>query len=239
MTTTVPRLARSIAIPSRQTPKFLIALMILAGTQAVNLLIILLLVFNNRSLARKQRVYIQTAEGTSQPAIQVDPLHREAAILKSTAQAFLQYLFEWSKTLPNGEEDKGIEAYGTKIPAKVYIGSFLIENGFRVSLLKAMGEKVIPKEVLNGNLESTIIIHEISEPQQTGPGSWSVRLVAVRIDRNSQGELNEIPFARRIDLKAIEPQKAALSQEEYDSPFSESIRRLLQNGVIVTNMVEG
>ena len=238
MTTTVPRQHRSIAIPSSQTPKFVIALMLLAGAQVVNILIILLLVFNNGSLARKERVYIQTADGTSQPAIQVDPLHREPAILKSTAQSFLQYLFEWSKTLPNGEEDKGIEAYGTTIPSKVYIGSFLIEPGFRASLLKAMGDNVIPNEVLNGNLESTIIIHEISEPQQTGPGQWSIRVVAVRIDRNSQGELTEIPFARRIDLKAIEPQKAALLEDEYDSPFSESIRRLLQNGVLITNMVE-
>ena len=196
-------------------------------------------IFNNGSLARKQRVYVQTPHGTSQPAIQVDPLHREPDILKTTAQSFLQYFFEWSKQLPNGETDDGIDAYGATLPSKVYIGSYLLEPGFRPELLKAMANEVIPDEVLNGSLESTLIIHHISEPQQTAPGAWSIRVVAVRIDRNSKGELQELPFARRIDLKAIHPQKSALLEQDQDSPFSESIRRLLQNGVIVTNMVEG
>ena len=237
--TTFSKRHRSVSIPSHQTPKFVISLMLLAGCQVLNVLIILVLLFNNGSLARKQRVYVQTLDGTSEPAIQVDPLHREPEILKMTAQSFLQYFFEWSKQLPNGDTDDGIEAYGATIPSKVYIGSYLLEPGLRPELIKAMANDVIPDEVLNGSLESTIIIHQISEPQQIAPGAWSIRVVAVRIDRNSKGELKEIPFARRIDLKAIQPQKSALLEQDQDSPFSESIRLLLQNGVIVTNMGEG
>ncbi|MEM9215670.1 MAG: hypothetical protein AAGD25_15185 [Cyanobacteria bacterium P01_F01_bin.150] len=229
----------NVSIASQQTPKFVIALMVLAASQAINVLIILGLLFNNGSLARKQRVYVQTPEGTSKQAIQVDPLHREPDVLKTTTQAFLQYFFEWSKTLPNGEPDHGIDAYGTTIPSKVYIGSYLVEPGFRPQLLKAMGETVIPDDVLNGSLESTVIIHQLSEPQKTAPGAWSIRVVAVRIDRNSKGELQELTFTRRIDLKAIHPQASALLEQDKDSPFSESIRLLLQNGVIITNMVEG
>ena len=205
----------------------------------MGILIILVLLFNNGSLARKQRVYVQTPEGTSEQAIQVDPLHREPEILKTTAQSFLQYFFEWSKTLPNGEQDEGIEAYDTTIPSKVYIGSYLVEPGLRPELLKAMGNDIIPDAVLNGSLESTVIVHQISEPQQTAPGAWSIRVVAVRIDRNAKGELQELPFSRRIDLKAIHPQKSALLEQDKDSPFSESIRLLLKNGVVITNMIEG
>lgn len=239
MTSHFAKTPPSNSIASHQTPKFVIALMALAGSQVLNICIILILLVNNGSLARKQRVYVQTPDGSSTPAIQVDPLHREPEVLKATAQAALQYLFEWNKKLPNGEIDEGIDAYGTTIPSKVYIGSYLIAPGLRPELLKVLGNDVIPPEVLQGNLESTLIIHEISEPLQVAPGEWSIRVVAVRIDRNLKGELNELPFKRTINLKAIRPQRSSLLEEDKHSPFSESVRVLLQNGVIVTNMIEG
>jgi hypothetical protein len=191
----------------------------------------------NGTLARKERVYIQTPTG-SEEAVQVDPLYRDPELIKNTVQSFAQYMFEWTGRLPDGSKDEGINAYGVTIPSKVYVGSFLIEPGFRPHLIQAIAT-LIPEQVLNGTVESTVVIHEISDPLQIAPGEWAVRMVSARIERNSQGELAEVVFSRRIHLKAIRPQTTAFLEAEQSSAFNESIRVLLRNGLIITDMAEG
>ncbi|MCG5060774.1 MAG: hypothetical protein KA714_23055 [Limnoraphis sp. WC205] len=74
----------NILIPEKDTPKFLIALLLLAGSLCLGTLSSLILIFNNRTLAKMDRTYVQMSDGSATDIVQVDPLHREAEVLKST-----------------------------------------------------------------------------------------------------------------------------------------------------------
>ena len=228
----------NILIPEKDTPKFLIALLLLAGSLCLGTLFSLILILNNRSLAEMDRTYVQMSDGSATDIVQVDPLHREPEVLKSTAESFIQTMFEWDNKLPSGEEDAGVSVYGTKVPSKVYMGSFLMEPQFRSEFLKLMGEEIIPKAVLDGQLESSVIIYETSEPVEIAPGEWEVGIVAARFETNNQGEQGEVLIRRRIGLKAIPKQTSALLPDDQTSPFRESIRMLLKNQVVITSIVE-
>lgn len=228
----------NILIPEKDTPKFLIALLLLAASLCFGTLGGLILIFNNRSLSTMDRTYVQMSDGSATDIVQVSPLHREASILKSTAESFIQMMFEWDNKLPSGEEDSGVSVYDTKVPSKVYMGSFLMEPQFRGEFLKLMGEEIIPKAVLTGQLKSTVVIYETSEPVEIALGEWQVGIVAARFETNNQGEVGEVLIRRRIGLKAIPEQTSPLLPDEQTHSFSESIRSLLKNQVIVTSLVE-
>lgn len=227
----------NILIPEKDTPKFLIALLLLTCSLCVGSLAGLILVMNNRSLATMDRTYVQMTDGTAQDIVQVDPLHREPEVIKSTAESFLQLMFEWDNKLPSGEKDVGVDVAGTKVPSKVYMGSFLMEPQFRIQFLKIMGNEVIPKAVLDGFLESTVVVYEISEPVEIAPGEWQLGIVAARFETNSQGEQGEVVIRRRLKLKAIRKQVSALLPKDRSVSFRESLRLLLKNQLIITSMV--
>ncbi len=228
----------NILIPERDTPKFLTALLLLAASLCFGTLGVLILIFNNRSLATMDRTYVQMSDGSATGIVQVDPLHREPSVLKSTAESFIQMMFEWDNKLPSAEEDVGVSVQGTKVPSKVYMGSFLMEPQFRSEFLKLMGEEIIPKAVLTGQLKSTVVIYETSEPVEIALGEWEVGIVAARFETNNQGEVGEVLIRRRIGLKAIPEQTSALLPDEQTNSFSESIRSLLKNKVVITSIVE-
>ncbi|NET45982.1 hypothetical protein [Okeania sp. SIO2B3] len=228
----------NILIPEKDTPKFLIALLLLAGSLCFGTMGALILVLNNRSLATMERTYVQMSDGTAHDIVQVDPLHREPGVLKSTAESFLQLMFEWDNKLPNGEKDAGVSVVGVKVPSKVYMGSFLMEPQFRTEFLKLMGSQIIPKAVLDGFLESSVVIYEVSEPVEIAPGRWEVRVLAARFETNNRGEQGQVIISRRISLKAIPKQVSVLLPADQTSPFRESLRLLLRNKVMVTSVVE-
>lgn len=228
----------NILIPEKDTPKFLIALFLLAGSLFLGTLSSLILISNNRTLAKMDRAYVQMSDGSATHIVQVNPLHREPEVLKATAESFIQMMFEWDNKLPSGEADAGVSVYGTRVPSKVYMGSFLMEPRFRREFLKLMGEKIIPEAVLNGRLESSVIIYETSVPVEIAPGRWEVGIVAARFETNNQGEQGVVLIRRRIGLKAIRKQVSGLLPNDRTSPFRESIRMLLKNQVVITSMVE-
>lgn len=228
----------NILIPEKDTPKFLIALLFLAGSLCFGTMGALILILNNRSLATMDRTYVQMSDGTAYDIVQVNPLHREPGVLKSTAESFIQLMFEWDNKLPSGEKDAGVSVAGVKVPSKVYMGSFLMEPRFRTEFLKLMGSRIIPKAVLDGFLESSVVVYEVSEPMEIAPGEWEVGVVAARFETNNRGEQGQVLIRRRIGLKVIEQQASALLPDDRTSPFRESLRLLLRNKVMVTSVVE-
>ncbi len=227
----------NIVIPEKDTPKLLIIVLFLTGSLFLGTVASLIVAINNRSLATMDRTYVQMADGTAQDIVQVDPLHREPEVIKATAESFIQLMFEWDNKLPSGDKDAGVSVAGTKVPSKVYMGSFLMEPRFRTQFLKLMGNEVIPKAVLDGFLESTVVVYEISEPVEIAPGEWEVGLVAARFETNDRGEQGEVVIRRRIQLKAIRKQGSALLPKDRNISFRESLRLLLKNQLIITSMV--
>ncbi len=227
----------NIIIPEKDTPKLLMVVLFLTSSLCIGTCAMLTVALNNRSLATMDRTYVQMADGSAQDIVQVDPLHREPEVIKATAESFIKLMFEWDNKLPSGQDDSGVEVAGVKIPSKVYMGSFLMEPQFRTQFLKIMGNEVIPKAVLDGYLESTVVVYQISEPVETAPGEWELGIVAARFETNDRGEQGEVVIRRRLKLKAIRKQLSALLPKDRKISFRESVRLLMKNQLVIASMV--
>ncbi|MEM9007109.1 MAG: hypothetical protein AAGE59_26715 [Cyanobacteria bacterium P01_F01_bin.86] len=224
-------------VPLHGESKVLVALFILASTLAISLLANLILLFNNRALATRGKIYVQTPDGFTIQAQEFNQDHREAKVIKQTVATWIQLTFEWDNTVPGNPEllDEGFEVGGVTVPTKAYLASYLMEDGFRTSFLQQLAA-LIPSDVYSGSRKSVVRFFSVSNPRQIATGRWEVDVVSTRIERVNNVEDKEVAFNRTITVQAIPAINLAL---EDDDPLAwrQRVYELAQNGLIITDVV--
>jgi hypothetical protein len=222
-------------ISVKDTNKVVRIFSLLAGSLLTSSLIVLILVITNYSLSKKEKIYVEQHNGSTQIAEEKDYDYRSTEAIKNTLTNWLYLTWEWDNRIPHSEKfDEGVnlenESSNVRVPSKVYAASYLIENGFRQEFLKGMSE-LIPKSVYTGSLTSNLIIYRIGDPIRN-KNQYEVEVVATRIDISESGEEGETEFNKVFTFKTIEPYHLALSDDE-PSAFRKQLNKLLENGLII------
>jgi hypothetical protein len=217
-----------------------LALMGLGGALFFIVIILLITIANNYTLAHRGKVYVQMRDGTTDLAQEFDALHRDPQILQTTAVTWMQMSFEWDSRIPNSDQvDAGVrvgKVNNDRVPTKVYLASYLMQDGFRSKFLQQMAQSVIPRQVLNGQLRSVLRFYQVSTPRQIAEGRWEVDIVATRIESDASKELREVPINRTITLQATAPVSPALDEKD-PLLFRQKIYQLTSNGLVITDIV--
>lgn len=227
-----------VYLPIRSENSLIVVMGILGIALLVSLFANVFQLFNNRAIAQRRSVYVQQVDGTTTKASEFDVLHREAEVIKNTAVRWMQMSFEWDNKIPGSNaEDPGYAIEGTTrtIPTEVYLGSYLMEEGFRQQFLKLMSEDKISSGVMLGRERSVVRFFAVSDPRQVGEGLWEVDIVATRIERDRNQETNEIQMNRTITLKAIPPIEPVFDELE-PLAWRKEVYSLLGNGLLITKV---
>lgn len=232
---------KQLAFTLKDENKLVLALISLGFGLVLLVLVMFFVVANNRILATRGKVYVVMPDGTTEEAQEFDETHRENEVLKSTVYDFIKLTNEWDIKFPGSDK---LDREGTKIkggngvvPTKVYIGSYLLEKGFRTEFLKEWSQ-VVPSDVYAGNRISIARIYLISTPRKISPTRWEVDTVVSRIERGTGniGDKKETSFNRTYTLQATVPDKLTLGKDE-SVIFRRHINSLLKNGVMITRIV--
>ena len=224
-------------LPIQNENTIILAILGLSVALALSLFGNLLLLFNNRALAVKDKTFVQLQGGYTIPVEEFDQHYREADVIRRTAATWMQLTFEWDNHIPDSDlKDKGYKVYGETVPTKAYLASYLMADGFRKEFLKLLGSTVVPAQVYSGQLQSVLRFYSISNPRQVAEGRWQVDIVATRIERGVGQEVREIPINRRITLQASVPIQPALGESE-PVAWRRHVYELLNNGLIITDVI--
>jgi len=224
----------------KDTNKIVLTLILLTAGLLISLFGNLALITNNSKLAARDKIFVEQEDGTTQTAVEKDALFRSDEVIKETIINWLYLTWEWDSRIgENDRRDRGItiEKRGVKyvVPTRVYTASYLIEDSFRYEFLKAIS-KIIPKEVYDGRLTSNLIIYHIGDPIRN-KDKYEVEVIATRFDisETGGGEKKQAKFNKILELRAIEPYKNVLGDEE-PSAFRRHLNELLKNGLIVSSI---
>lgn len=224
-------------VPIQGESKVLVALFILASTLAISVLANIVLLFNNRSLATRETIYVQTPDGFTIEAQEFDQEYREAEVIQQTVATWMQLTFEWDNSVPGNPDlvDEGFQVAGVTVPTKTYLASYLMEEGFRTAFLQQLSE-LIPDDVYSGSRRSVVRFFSVSNPRQIAEGRWEVDVVSSRIERVNNVEDAEIEFNRTITVQAAPPVDLALGEAE-PLAWRQRVYELAQNGLVITDIV--
>jgi hypothetical protein len=225
-------------IPIRNESTMVLILLGLAASLFFMTLIALIMAFSNQSLAKRGQVYVQMENGQTEIAQEFDVQHRDPKVIQSTVTAWIQLTYEWDNRIPGSETvDKGVKVdRQVVVPTKVYLGSYLLEDGFREAFLEQLGSTIIPKNVSTSNLRSIVRFYSIGTPTQVSESRWEIDVVATRIESSPTQMLREVPMNWTITVQAIPYVPPALGENE-PLVWRQKIYELLSNGLIITDIV--
>lgn len=217
--------------------RVLIVLFFLAASLGLSLLINLVLLLNNRALATRESIYVQTPDGFTQKAQEFNVTHREAEAIKQTVVTWMQLTFEWDNSIPGQPDlvDEGFRVGGETVPTKAYLASYLMEEGFRTAFLQRLGQ-LVPSDVYSGSRKTLVRFFSVSNPRQVGEARWEVDVVSSRIERVNNVEEAEIEFNRTITVQAVPPVDLALADDE-PLAWRKRVVELMRNGLMITDVV--
>ena len=218
--------------------KLVLALMLLGILWLLSTLALLILVFNNRSLATKKSIYVQTQTGQTLKAEEKDGDYRSATVIQETVTSWIRLTFEWDVYLGADKLDPGYQISTTrrKVTSKAYAASYLMAPGFRQAFLAQLS-KVIPREVFLGHLKSHVNIFYLSEPRVVSSSPqkvYEIDTVVIRYDVAGSKEA-EVKWGRTLTLKPIQPYRLVLGQQE-PVAFRKQLAILQKNGLMITNI---
>ena len=218
--------------------KLVLALMLLSCLWLISTFSLLILVFNNRSLATKKSIYVQTQDQTIKAA-EKDSDYRSPAVIKETVTSWIRLTFEWDVYLGGTDQlDPGYQISQTrrKVTSKAYAASYLIAPGFRQPFLAQLS-RIIPREVFLGQLNSHVNIFYLSEPRVVSSSPqkiYEIDTVVVRYDVARSKEA-EVKWQRTLTLKPIQPYRLVLDQQE-PVAFRKQLAVLQKNGLMITKI---
>ena len=228
-----------ILVPVQSESRLITVFFGMAIALGIGTLLMLVLIATNRSLARRGKTYVQMADGTTTVAQEFDVLYRRPEVIKATAVRWMQLSFEWDSSVPGtSTPDPGMgigKQQNNKVPTKVYLGSYLMEPGFRQQFLHLMATEVIPADVLMSRRKSVLRFYSISDPRQIAQNRWEVDIVATRIERSATQELAEVKLNRTIALQAVPPVDLALKQDDPEV-WRQTVYELTKNGLLITDV---
>jgi len=226
-------------IPIRNESTMVYILLGLSGSLFFITLIALITAFSNQSLAKRGKVYVQMDSGKTEAVQEFNVEHRDPKIIQSTITAWIQLTYEWDNRIPGTEAfDKGIKVNrnNVSVPTKVYLGSYLLEDGFREAFLNQLGTTVIPKNVARGSTRSVVRFYSLGTPTQVSQSQWQMDIVSTRIESSPTQMLREVPMNWTITVKAIPYVPPTFGQDE-PLVWRQKIYELLSNGLIITDIV--
>lgn len=231
---------QNFTVPIKDENKLVITLIGLASGLVLLVFVMLFLVANNRVLATRGKIYVMLADGTTKEAEEFDASHRENQVLQKSVIDFISLTNEWDNKLPGSDktdrEGTRIKGGSGVVPTKAYIGSFLLEDGFRTEFLREWSQ-VVPSDVYSGGRISIVRIYSISTPRQIGKTRWEVDTVVSRVEKGTGnlGDRKEVPFNRTYTLQAIVPAQLTLGKDE-TIVFRRHVNEILKNGVMITDI---
>jgi hypothetical protein len=200
-------------IPIRNESTMVLILLGLSTSLFFMALIALIMSFSNQSLARRGQVYVQMENGKTEIAQEFDVRHRDPKVIQSTVTAWIQL-----------------------VPTKAYLGSYLLEDGFRAAFLEQLGGTIIPKSVSSSNLRSIVRFYSIGTPTQVSESRWEIDIVSTRIESSPTQMLREVPMNWTITVQAIPYVPPTFGKDE-PLVWRQKIYELLSNGLIITDIV--
>jgi hypothetical protein len=225
-------------IPIRNESTMVLILLGLAASLFFMTLIALIMAFSNQSLAKRGKVYVQMENGKTEIAQEFDVRHRDPKVIQSTVTTWIQLTYEWDNRIPGSESvDKGVKVdRQIVVPTKAYLGSYLLEDGFRSAFLEQLGGTIIPKAVSSSNLRSIVRFYSIGTPTQVSESRWEIDIVSTRIESSPTQMLREVPMNWTITLQAIPYVPPTFGKDE-PLVWRQKIYELLSNGLIITDIV--
>jgi hypothetical protein len=226
-------------IPIRNESTMVYILLGLSASLFFITLIALITAFSNQSLAKRGKVYVQMNDGKTEVLQEFDVDHRDPTTIQSTITTWMQLTYEWDNRIPGTKDlDTGIKLPAPSrvvIPTKVYLASYLLEDGFRGALLNELGSKVIPTNVLAGRTRSVVRFYSLGTPIQVSQSQWSMDVVSTRIESSPTQMLREVPMNFKITVKAIPYKKPAFGKDE-PLLWRQKISELFSNGLMITDI---
>jgi len=226
-------------IPIRNESTMVYILLGLSGSLFFITLIAFITAFSNQSLAKRGKVYVQMDSGKTEAVQEFNVEHRDPKIIQSTITAWIQLTYEWDNRIPGTEAlDKGIKVNRNNVvvPTKVYLGSYLLEDGFREAFLNQLGTTIIPKNVARGSARSVVRFYSLGTPTQVSESQWQMDIVSTRIESSPTQMLREVPMNWTITVKAIPYVPPTFGKDE-PLVWRQKIYELLSNGLIITDIV--
>jgi hypothetical protein len=225
-------------IPIRNESTMVLILLGLSTSLFFMTLIALIMAFSNQSLAKRGQVYVQMGNGKTETAQEFDVRHRDPKVIQSTVTAWIQLTYEWDNRIPGSETvDKGVKVdRQIVVPTKAYLGSYLLEDGFRSVFLEQLGSTIIPKAVSSSNLRSIVRFYSIGTPTQVSESRWEIDIVSTRIESKPTQMLREVPMNWTITVQSIPYAPPTFGKDE-PLVWRQKIYELLSNGLIITDIV--
>jgi hypothetical protein len=225
-------------IPIRNESTMVFILLGLSISLFAATLIALITTFSNQSLAKRGKVYVQMENGQTEVAQEFDVQHRDPKVIQSTVTAWIQLTYEWDNRIPGSEAvDKGVKVdRQVVVPTKVYLGSYLLQDGFRDAFLEQLGSTIIPKNVSTSTLRSIVRFYSIGTPTQISESQWQVDVVATRIESSPTQMLREVPMNWTITVQSI-PYVPPVFGKDEPLVWRQKIYELLSNGLMITDIV--
>ncbi|MBE9062243.1 hypothetical protein [cf. Phormidesmis sp. LEGE 11477] len=141
----------------------------------------------------------------------IDSQDRTDEVITSFVEEAISQIFTWNVVSKDQQTrritDPGIPiGTGQKVPTRTWQASFAIAEDFREVFLEEMANSFIPRGVLTGDVQSTLLIDYLSQPRELKSGVWEVDMVAFLVifdGRNPQGKTTS--FNKTIVVRAVEP----------------------------------
>lgn len=178
-------------------------------------------------------------------SVLVEPVNRKFRthdVIYAFVEESMAQLFTWNVVSKDRNDrqitDSGIEVgNGTKVPTRTWQASFAISNDFREVFLQQMAQSFIPRGVLAGDAQSTLLIESLTTPQPIDSGRWKMDMVAYLVifdGRNPQGRATD--FNKTIIVKAVEPAIDPLPEET--SAIQKAVYETRAKGLVIDEIYE-
>lgn len=190
-------------------------------------------------LATREKIYV-TRKDEVEIAEEKDPHFRSDLVIQQTVSDFLYLTQEWDASIPDSDvQDSGVQLKGEnsyiRVPTRVYVGSYLLEVGFRRQYLENMSEDIEPV-FYQGRLSSDLKIYHIGKPERFKDNLYRLKVIMTRTEKINEIEIQEVQLQQIIYLQATQPYNLVLGEDE-PSNFRKQIAKLLQNGLIIYKIV--
>lgn len=158
---------------------------------------------------------VELNDGSSIRVSKIGDKNRSTKALANFVGSQMVALLSWNtfpKVLENTKQnnklelDKGVEIgdKGKKVTTDTWISSFALSEDFRSDFLKELTE-LIPEEIFTGNVQSALIVRNISEPLKLREGEWSLDLVANLVFFTHPNQTHKaIKFNKKIFIRAVD-----------------------------------
>jgi hypothetical protein len=187
------------------------------GLNVLTLLLVLALAL--RSFANRQPTLVQLATGSTVAATAVDSSSRSEANLKAFTAEWLALSLNWSRLLPDGTVDRGMQAVGgLTLPTRVVLASQAMEPDLQAGWLKYLATDLKAGQSLQGSQQMVLRLRDISvSPEKTQQGYWKVRVIADWASYASgQMQGKAVPFNKIVFLKAVPIPPTQVAQSDLE-----------------------